>query len=40
MNTCVKTGFVFLDLGSGSRRVGDLFFISGMFQIRGVNEDP
>jgi len=40
VNSCVRTGFTFLDLGSGLRRTGDLFFISGMFQIRGVNENP
>lgn len=36
MNTCVKTGFIFLNLDEGKIRTGDLFYIGDMFQIRGV----
>jgi hypothetical protein len=36
MNPCVKTGFMFYDVGSGIYSTGDLFYIAGLWQIRGI----
>ena len=36
MNTCVKTGFLFLDTADMKVRTGDLFCLGGLLNIRGI----
>lgn len=36
MNPCVKTGVMFREGEQGLLKTGDLFYIGGLFQIKGV----
>jgi hypothetical protein len=40
MSLVIKNGFNFLDLATNVRYVGDLYYLSDMFQIRGINRTP